>query len=89
MPDPYATIADADPSLHERLAEVLELRAKDAQTSDVAGIHVGDRIATWCERVGDRLRYRRREPRARRVAEARSHRSRSLADTCAIVKRCG
>ena len=31
MPDPYATIADADPSLQERLAEVLELRAKDTQ----------------------------------------------------------
>src|SRR5262245_19598797 len=31
MPDPYATIVDADPSLQERLAEVLELRAKDAQ----------------------------------------------------------
>ena len=31
MPDPYATIADADSSLQERLAEVLELRAKDTQ----------------------------------------------------------
>ena len=31
MPDPYATIVDADPSLQERLAEVLELRAKDSQ----------------------------------------------------------
>ena len=31
MPDPYATIADADPSLQERLSEVLELRARDSQ----------------------------------------------------------
>ncbi len=31
MPDPYATIADADPVLQKRLAEVLELRASDAQ----------------------------------------------------------
>jgi ubiquinone/menaquinone biosynthesis C-methylase UbiE len=31
MPDPYATIADADPSLQQRLSEVLELRARDSQ----------------------------------------------------------
>ncbi|HMJ54043.1 MAG TPA: methyltransferase domain-containing protein [Polyangiaceae bacterium] len=31
MSDPYATIADADPSLQERLADVLELRARDSQ----------------------------------------------------------
>ena len=31
MSDPYATIADADASLQERLADVLELRARDAQ----------------------------------------------------------
>ena len=31
MPDPYATIADADPALQERLSEVLELRARDSQ----------------------------------------------------------
>jgi hypothetical protein len=27
MPDPYATIADADTALQERLSDVLELRA--------------------------------------------------------------
>ncbi len=31
MPDPYATIADTDRSLQERLADVLELRASDSQ----------------------------------------------------------
>ncbi|HVH25778.1 MAG TPA: class I SAM-dependent methyltransferase, partial [Vicinamibacterales bacterium] len=31
MPDPYATIADAAPSLQERLSDVLELRASDSQ----------------------------------------------------------
>src|SRR4030095_10574621 len=31
MRDPYATIADADPSLQERLSEILELRASDPQ----------------------------------------------------------
>jgi ubiquinone/menaquinone biosynthesis C-methylase UbiE len=31
MPDPYATIADADTLLQERLSEVLELRAQDSQ----------------------------------------------------------
>jgi ubiquinone/menaquinone biosynthesis C-methylase UbiE len=31
MPDPYATIADAEPALQERLSEVLELRARDSQ----------------------------------------------------------
>src|SRR5262245_60686507 len=31
MAGPYATIADADPSLQERLAQVLELRASDSQ----------------------------------------------------------
>ena len=31
MPDPYATIADADPSLQERLSDILELRASDPQ----------------------------------------------------------
>jgi ubiquinone/menaquinone biosynthesis C-methylase UbiE len=31
MPDPYATIADADPSLQHRLSDVLELRASDPQ----------------------------------------------------------
>jgi ubiquinone/menaquinone biosynthesis C-methylase UbiE len=31
MPDPYATIADADASLQERLSDVLELRAADPQ----------------------------------------------------------
>jgi ubiquinone/menaquinone biosynthesis C-methylase UbiE len=31
MPDPYATIADADSALQERLSEILELRAKDSQ----------------------------------------------------------
>jgi ubiquinone/menaquinone biosynthesis C-methylase UbiE len=31
MSEPYATIADADPLLQERLAEVLELRARDSQ----------------------------------------------------------
>lgn len=31
MPDPYATISDADPSLQARLADVLELRASDPQ----------------------------------------------------------
>jgi cyclopropane fatty-acyl-phospholipid synthase-like methyltransferase len=31
MPDPYATIADADSSVQERLAGVLELRASDTQ----------------------------------------------------------
>jgi cyclopropane fatty-acyl-phospholipid synthase-like methyltransferase len=31
LPDPYATIADADPALQERLSEVLELRARDSQ----------------------------------------------------------
>jgi|SRR5262245_8114754 len=31
MPDPYATIADTAPSLQERLADVLELRAADPQ----------------------------------------------------------
>jgi ubiquinone/menaquinone biosynthesis C-methylase UbiE len=31
MPDVYATIADADPTLVTRIAEVLELRAADPQ----------------------------------------------------------
>jgi cyclopropane fatty-acyl-phospholipid synthase-like methyltransferase len=31
MPDPYATIADADLSLQQRLSDVLELRASDPQ----------------------------------------------------------
>ena len=31
MPDPYATIALADPSMQARLADVLELRASDSQ----------------------------------------------------------
>jgi ubiquinone/menaquinone biosynthesis C-methylase UbiE len=31
MPDPYATIADAAPSLQERLSDILELRAADPQ----------------------------------------------------------
>ena len=31
MPDPYATIADADSALQEQLSEILELRAKDSQ----------------------------------------------------------
>src|SRR5262245_57939407 len=31
MPDPYATIATADPALQQRLADVLELRASDSQ----------------------------------------------------------
>jgi ubiquinone/menaquinone biosynthesis C-methylase UbiE len=31
MPDPYATIADTDPSLQERFSDVLELRAADPQ----------------------------------------------------------
>ena len=31
MPDPYATIGDAAPSLQERLSDVLELRASDPQ----------------------------------------------------------
>ena len=31
MPDPYATIADADVALQERLSDVLELRAADSQ----------------------------------------------------------
>jgi ubiquinone/menaquinone biosynthesis C-methylase UbiE len=31
MPDPYAAIAEADPLLQERLADVLELRAADPQ----------------------------------------------------------
>jgi ubiquinone/menaquinone biosynthesis C-methylase UbiE len=31
MPDPYAAIATADPSLQQRLSEVLELRAGDPQ----------------------------------------------------------
>jgi ubiquinone/menaquinone biosynthesis C-methylase UbiE len=31
MPDPYATIATADPSLQQRLSDVLELRASDLQ----------------------------------------------------------
>ena len=31
MPDPYATIADADTALQERLSDVLELRAADSQ----------------------------------------------------------
>jgi ubiquinone/menaquinone biosynthesis C-methylase UbiE len=31
MADPYASIADADPSLQERLSQVLELRASDSQ----------------------------------------------------------
>ena len=31
MPDPYATIADADSALQERLSDILELRAKDSQ----------------------------------------------------------
>ena len=31
MPDPYASIAQADDALQARLAEVLELRAADPQ----------------------------------------------------------
>jgi ubiquinone/menaquinone biosynthesis C-methylase UbiE len=31
MPDPYASIAEADPQVQERLADVLELRAADPQ----------------------------------------------------------
>lgn len=31
MPDPYATIADADPSAQARLSDILELRASDPQ----------------------------------------------------------
>jgi ubiquinone/menaquinone biosynthesis C-methylase UbiE len=31
VPDPYATIADADPSLQKRLSDILELRASDPQ----------------------------------------------------------
>jgi ubiquinone/menaquinone biosynthesis C-methylase UbiE len=31
MPDPYACIADADPSVQARLSEILELRAADPQ----------------------------------------------------------
>jgi hypothetical protein len=31
MPDPYASIADADREIQERLADILELRAADPQ----------------------------------------------------------
>ena len=31
MPDPYATIADADASLQQQLSDILELRASDPQ----------------------------------------------------------
>ena len=42
MPDPYATIADADPPLQERLAEVLELRAKDTQQQAMLRAYISE-----------------------------------------------
>jgi ubiquinone/menaquinone biosynthesis C-methylase UbiE len=42
MPDVYATIADADPALVTRIAEVLELRAADPQQQAMRQAYLGD-----------------------------------------------
>lgn len=42
MPDPYASIADADPQIQERLAGVLELRAADPQQRAMLESYLGD-----------------------------------------------
>jgi ubiquinone/menaquinone biosynthesis C-methylase UbiE len=40
MPDPYASIADAEPSIQRRLADVLELRAADPQQRAMLRAHL-------------------------------------------------
>jgi ubiquinone/menaquinone biosynthesis C-methylase UbiE len=42
MPDPYASIAEADPQLQERLAGTLELRASDAQQRAMLESYLAD-----------------------------------------------
>ena len=42
MPDPYATIADADVALQERLSDVLELRAADSQQRAMLRAYVSE-----------------------------------------------
>ncbi len=42
MPDPYATIADAEPALQERLSEVLELRARDSQQQAILRAYLSE-----------------------------------------------
>jgi ubiquinone/menaquinone biosynthesis C-methylase UbiE len=42
MPDPYATIAEADPSLQERLSDILELRASDPQQRAMLGAYLSE-----------------------------------------------
>jgi hypothetical protein len=42
MPDVYATIADADPALVNRIAEVLELRAADPQQQAMRQAYLRD-----------------------------------------------
>lgn len=42
MPDVYATIADADPTLVTRIAEVLELRAADPQQQAMRQAYLGE-----------------------------------------------
>jgi SAM-dependent methyltransferase len=42
MPDPYATIAEAEPALQERLAGILELRAADPQQRAMLGAYLAD-----------------------------------------------
>jgi SAM-dependent methyltransferase len=42
MPDPYATIASADCSLQERLADILELRASDPQQQAMLRDYLSD-----------------------------------------------
>ena len=42
MPDPYASIAQADQALQARLADVLELRAADPQQRAMIHAHLGE-----------------------------------------------
>jgi ubiquinone/menaquinone biosynthesis C-methylase UbiE len=42
MPDPYATIADTEPALQERLSEVLELRARDSQQQAILRAYLSE-----------------------------------------------
>jgi len=42
MPDPYATIADTEPALQERLSEVLELRASDSQQQAILRAYLSE-----------------------------------------------
>jgi SAM-dependent methyltransferase len=42
MPDPYASIAETDPALQERLAEALELRAADPVQESMMRAHLSE-----------------------------------------------